>query len=412
MASDHALKTNGKSGAAILRKVNSALSTDFCPGANRYVYWLKSPFWVLVLATFGSILCGVFLNPLVFVLTATLVAVTGAGVILPWVAVRGIDCRVAFDVQRTRVGQPAMIRLTVRNRWPVPVWGLSLIRGFTADADSSPEGDEGVALARVPGWSTVEYSWAFEPRRRGVYPNDVAEVETGFPFGLFRAKKQASVDGQLIAWPQTVRLDGMPDAAESDQTEELCSDRRAGEFGDVMGTRPFRNGDSLRRVHWSQTARQQTLIVTERQAPAMTSVRLAVDNSQAVHASDSPDETIDLCVTAAASLCESLHRQHARVELALGNELFVVGEGAAGFNRAMDALAMATVDSTAKLAPLARSQGFEIRVTTATGAVARVPRQIVVGQHERASAAWIELDSHDSVMNRFPDLWRRACHVA
>ena len=256
----------------------------------------------------------------------------------------------------------------------------------------------------------MEYSWAFEPRQRGVYPNDVAEVETGFPFGLFRAKKQASVDGQLIVWPQTVRLDGMPDAAESDRTEELCSDRRAGEFGDIMGTRPFRNGDSLRRVHWSQTARQQTLIVTERQAPAMTSVRLVVDHSQTPHASS--EETIDLCVTAAASLCESLHRQHARVELALGNELFVVGEGVAGFNRAMDALAIASVASTAVSAPAARSQGFEIRVTTATGAATHVPRQIVVGQHENATAAWIELESHASVMTRFPDLWRRVCHVA
>lgn len=406
MSSELVHETDARS-QVLLHKVNSALSSDFCPWANRYVYWLKNPFWVLVLAIAGSITCGIFLNPLVFVLTVVLVTVTAAGVVLPWVAIRGIDCRVAFDVQRTRVGNPAIVRLIVRNRLPFPVWGISLIRGFAVDPGA--DSDEGLALARVPGWSTVEYSWAFEPRHRGLYPNDNAEVETSFPFGLFRAQKQASVDGQLIVWPQTVRLDGMPDAAESEHTEEQCSDRRAGEFGDVTGTRPFRNGDSLRRVHWTQTARQQTLIVTERQAPAMTSVRLVVDLSASSHPSD---KSLDLCVQAAASLCESLHRQHARVELVLGKEFFVAGETAAGFHRAMDALATATASSQPEPAGALRSQGFEICVTTPTGFVVGVPRQIVVGEGEAPVRPWIGLDSRDELVNRFPDLWRKACHVA
>ena len=84
-----------------LHRLNAALSSDFCPRANRYIYWLKNPFWILVLATAGSIVCGIMLNPFVFGLTATLVAVTGVGVLLPWISIRGIDCRVSFDIQRT-----------------------------------------------------------------------------------------------------------------------------------------------------------------------------------------------------------------------------------------------------------------------------------------------------------------------
>ena len=392
-----------------LHRLNAALSSDFCPRANRYIYWLKNPFWILVLATAGSIVCGIMLNPFVFGLTATLVAVTGVGVLLPWISIRGIDCRVSFDIQRTRVGLPVLVRLTVRNRWPMPVWGLSLIRGFAVD--TAKDGGEGIALARVPGWSTVEYSWAFEPRQRGMYPNDTAEIETGFPFGLLHARRAAAVDGQLVVWPETARLDGVPDAAESVQTEELYSERRVGEFGDMMGTRPFRNGDSLRRVHWSQTARQQNLIVTERQAPAITSVRLVADLSHSSHAAGRVEQTVDICVTVAASLCESLHRQHARVELVLGDRLFVVGEATAGFNRAMDALATVGVESTRGPFGRTQSQGYEIRVTTTSGVAAGIPHQIVVGPHDDAGSAWIRLDSRDSVINRFPDLWRRSCHV-
>ena len=59
-----------------LHRVNAALSSDFCPGANRYIDWLKNPFWILVLAIAGSITCGIMLNPLVFGLAAILIVVT------------------------------------------------------------------------------------------------------------------------------------------------------------------------------------------------------------------------------------------------------------------------------------------------------------------------------------------------
>ncbi len=305
-------------------RFSDALSTDFCPWANRYVYWLKKTFALLVLAIAGSIACGIFLNPLVLILTALLMAIAGIGVALPWIAMKGIVCRVAFDVPRTRVGTPAIVRLAVKNSLPFPVWGLSLIKG-SAKNDSA-DGNEGVAFARVPGWSTVEYSWPFEARHRGLYPNSAAGVETGFPFGLFRARRSVETEGRLTVWPSTVRLEGMPDASESRRTEERFSEHRVGGFGDMMGTRPFRPGDSLRRVHWAQTARQQTMIVTERQAPAMTSVRVVVDLSETSHSEPVRQSTVELVVKSATSVCESLHKQHARVELVLGDHLLVAGD--------------------------------------------------------------------------------------
>ncbi len=391
----------------MLHKANTALSVDFCPSFNRYVYWLKSPFWILMLATGGSALCGLLVNPLVFILTGILVLVATVGVLLPWMAVRGIECAVVFDVSRTRVGEPALVRLQVTNRWPLPVWGLSLIRGFTHDA--TPDGDGGVALARVPGWSTVEYSWPFSPRRRGLYPCGTAEVETGFPFGLFHARKPARVDGQLIVWPETARLNGIPDSSESPQAEDQFCNRRAGDSGDMTGTRPFRCGDSLRRVHWAQTARQQTMIVTERQAPAMTSVRVAIDFSEEAHPEATEDITVERCVQVAASVCESLHRQRSRVELAVGDQVLVAGDAASGFRQVMDTL------SVAQRHPLqtphaSRRQGFEIRVTTTHGQRPDHRGQIIVDAEPGGSGAWMELSARHAVISQLPECWRRVCH--
>ena len=52
-----------------LKSVSDILHHDFCPTINHWVYWLKNPMWTLLLAVVGSALCGIFVNPQVFVLT-------------------------------------------------------------------------------------------------------------------------------------------------------------------------------------------------------------------------------------------------------------------------------------------------------------------------------------------------------
>ncbi|RLS74339.1 MAG: hypothetical protein DWI00_09465, partial [Planctomycetota bacterium] len=114
----------------LLRRADAALHHDFCPWANRWVYWLKRPFWSIFLAMVLSGLCGVFLSVEAFFITGILGIIVGVGVAMPWLAMRGIDLHVTFDLRRGRVGQPVLVRLRIRNRWPWPVWGLSLVRGF------------------------------------------------------------------------------------------------------------------------------------------------------------------------------------------------------------------------------------------------------------------------------------------
>lgn len=288
-----------------LQQTNAALNHDFCPGANRWLYWLKNPLVSLLLAAGISLLCGVFLKTEALFITAILLLVAGVGVALPWVAMRGVDVHLTFDARRSRVGQPVMVRLRVRNRWPWPSWGLSVVRGFALrDCNDT---DEGVSLARVPGWSTVEYSWSFVPKIRGCYPLANPEIETGFPFGLYRASRKATVDGHVVVWPKTVMLAGLPDAVSTNQSDDQLADRRVGDFGDMLGTRAFRSGDSLRRVHWAQTARQQQMIVCERQASATTSVRVTLDVDAASHPDVVPSERDPMNPgTCGAGRCECL----------------------------------------------------------------------------------------------------------
>ncbi|MFO0977559.1 MAG: DUF58 domain-containing protein [Planctomycetaceae bacterium] len=393
--------------AGTAQSLHQALNHDFCPWVNRWVYWLKNPFWCLILAVLLSLICGLFVNPSAFIVTGILGMLAGAGVFLPWLTVRGLECHIRFDHRRGRVGKMSIVRLQIRNRWPWPAWGLSLIRGFSLKA--SHESSEGISLAKVPAWSTVEYSWPFVPASRGHYPLCAPELETAFPFGLFRFGRRAEVDGRLIVWPATVDLAGLPDTEET-RGDDSLAERRADDFGDMLGTRPFREGDSLRRIHWAQTARQRQLIVCERQAMETTSVVVYVDLDPASHIEWDADnrhseDSLELVIGTAASICESLHEQHCRVELVVGEEHFVAGSSATGFQNLMYRLATANLQSQPRLRISRKgSSGFGIAVTTTAGQRWRGSQlhglHVVVlatgptasTQEDRVSTGWIQLD--------------------
>ena len=414
-----------KQSIPLFLRADAALHYDFCPWANRWIYWVKRPFWSILFAIVLSVICGTFLAVAAFFITGILGLIVGVGVAMPWFAMRGIDLHVNFDLRRGRVGQPVLVRLKIRNRWPWPVWGLSLVRGFALK--DSAHTDEGVSLARVPGWCTAEYLWTFVPQVRGLYPLVTPEVETGFPFGLYRAARKASVDGHVVIWPSTVILSGLPDAAEIRESDEHLADRRVGDFGDMLGTRHFRPGDSLRRIHWAQTARQQQLIVCERQAPATSVVRVTADLEVASHPgcdaqARSVADTVDLVIRVAASVCESLHKQHCRVELLLNQKLFVAGDSAVGFQRLMDALAQATLnESTTSLSrPRSPGSAFGVVVTTPMGLrwrgrqlmdqhVIAVADESTMHQSAPVTGAWLSLRGAADVQTLLPRRWKGAC---
>jgi uncharacterized protein (DUF58 family) len=381
--------------------------------------------WLLVLVTIGSAACGLVVNPQIFALTGSLCGVFALGVVWPKIAVRGLHCRIRFESARTREGQPVSVRVRITNRWPWPVWGLALEQGFAVFPDSAQlESGESVALSRVGGWATSEFIWSFKPQRRGVYPLTNPTIETGFPFGLVKAHRECLAENELLVWPCSVRLESLPDTFDQSPRENQLTDRKAGDYGDMLGVRPFRVGDSLRRVHWAQTARHGRMIVCERQSAAACAVRIIADLRPEVHSGDGGDSTLEQTIRILASVCESLQAQRAVVECVIGHELFTLGNSEADWRRLMDRLARIPVngiDETPRVPWRGRSVS-QILVTTDTAASAATSmtsaesRSIVVHRESPhqifSDHAWIGLSSRVEALNGFRDLWVRACHAA
>jgi uncharacterized protein (DUF58 family) len=101
-------------------------------------------------------------------------------------------------------------------------------------------------------------------------------LEVLLPLGFFLKSKTLIAGRQVLVYPRllpaslaSVRRGGgrrSPDALES-----------RGREGDVTQLRDFHEGDEVRAIHWKQTARQQHLVVVERQRTTEKPVFLVVD---------------------------------------------------------------------------------------------------------------------------------------
>ncbi len=310
------------------------LTTDFCPWANRFVYWLKEPVGWFVLATAISVIVGLYLAPIGWTLAASLASVIAVGMVWPAVAVRAVSCRLSPGKAQVHEDDPCELQLAVRNRLPIPVWGLA-VEGFL---DRKCEDDEHsdvptVALAFVRAWATSTYRFSIRPALRGRYPDGDAVLTCSFPFGIWTAERKLKDVSPVTVWPKVFPIPGQT-AMTGRRAAETGEGNRRGRTGDFLGVREYRHGDCLRQVNWVATARTGDLVVTERSGPQCPSVEVIVDAGRGANRDQLADR-----VRVAASVLANLHQSGVPLRVHVGKQSFHVRRGWDGFVQMMDTLA-------------------------------------------------------------------------
>lgn len=312
--------------------------------------WLYTPLGVLTSAAVVALICGLVLHPRVFVLFAGLLAVIAVGTGWPWLTIRGVRGSLGFDCERCTEGESIDIWLTVTNYWPWPAWGL-VLRGVCASRFK--EVDDSIRILKTPGRTQTTYRWTFTPPRRGEYPLATPWLTTQFPLGVWEAKRRVVVQKRLVVWPKTYPVGPVPPGSEEVDCGEHTVRNRIGNGGDIIGVRPYRQGDSSRRIHWSQTARHNQLIVCEWQAVTRPAIQLILDVHPAVHvASSGNDGSREWAIRIAASFTQGWLQAGAQVGLVTHGAIFPPAAGAEQSHRILDALARLPEDSFTTLSQL------------------------------------------------------------
>jgi uncharacterized protein (DUF58 family) len=121
--------------------------------------------------------------------------------------------------------------------------------------------------------------------------------------------------------------------------EDNVSRSKVGNNGDVLGVRPYRRGDSPRRIHWAQSARHDRLIVCELQANGRPAIQIVFDDEPAVHSGDGPDSSREWAIRIVASLVKGWLEAGAQVAAVWNQQAFPAESGQRHLQRLLDSLA-------------------------------------------------------------------------
>src|SRR2546426_10743128 len=150
--------------------------------------------------------------------------------------------------------------------------------------------------------------------RRGVFMVEGIDARSSGLAGLFVFRRRLRSPGAMTVFPRYCALAWFPVPGRTGP--DIASVHRPDRNGlEVAGVREFRDGDSLRHVHWRSTARRGTLVVREFEHEAADAVALLIDTRAEGCAADRSGQAFEDLVQAAASIVHSVTRSGRPVEL-------------------------------------------------------------------------------------------------
>lgn len=141
--------------------------------------------------------------------------------------------------------------------------------------------------------------------RRGVYKLDSLTVKTGDPFGFFRLTKRLADGGEVKVYPRLRSFPGLDLPVYRQAGEQAAKNTVFEDRSRFAGLREWQDGDSIKQIHWKQSAKQEKIIVRKFESAAEAGLILFLDMFAESYRHDSGHLLEDLAVELAASLAYS-----------------------------------------------------------------------------------------------------------
>lgn len=206
-------------------------------------------------------------------------------------------------VDRAFTGDRVAVRLTIHNDGPLPLLWLEVDEQLPVEVRAAPFERRVVTLGGRARWHC---DYMLICSRRGRYAVGPTLLQTGDPLGIARQTLRLARRDELLVYPRVVPLLrlGLPTRsplATLPATAPLFEDSSR-----IIGTREYRRGDPLRRVHWTATARTGQLVVKQYQSAIARETQICLDLREGGYAARGRYDAIELAIVVAASLANHL----------------------------------------------------------------------------------------------------------
>lgn len=123
-------------------------------------------------------------------------------------------------------------------------------------------------------------------KRRGYY--ELAEIEVNIQdvFGIYKLKRKIRSKTSLLVYPETVDLSSFIITAVEQSGELLVEDPVFQDRSRISSLRNYREGDSVKSIHWKLSAKLDHLVIKDYENRGDTHVAIFIDNYQKLFSKD------------------------------------------------------------------------------------------------------------------------------
>lgn len=274
---------------------------------------MSSRFWVLIVSIYGILLFGLmFLDGRVLALALPLLIYLGAAI---FYAPEEAQWKISRQVSSLVVeqGAPVQVKVSVTNEGRAAE--EVLLEDILPSEISVDEGKWRWLVACEPG-ETVEYEYTVRCTR-GKHTLKHMSLLTGEHFGLFERRSELEAVGEFQSVPEVPHLGHIE--IRPRQTRGFSGPIPARQDGVGMsffGVREYQMGDSLRRVNWKVSARNEPWLFTNQfEQERIADVGLILDARSQTNIEVNERNLFEYSVQAAAALADSFLADGHRVSL-------------------------------------------------------------------------------------------------
>lgn len=323
----------------------------------QYHKWIFLGFGALCLLVVASLLNAAHL----YYMSAILLTLPAISYGLGWYALSGLTFRREMPSDAW-AGEESSIHYVIDNPSPVARFFLAIHEVFPAWITPTREEPP---LFNVSAKDTTHVQQSVLFQRRGVYLAQGFEVTAMDPLGVFAFTRRVSSSGELVVYPTPGPPVTLPvQGAERYGWQESTAAMQRGSSVEPDGVRDYTMGDSLRHIHWRQTARTGKLTVIEFEETLSQHLVLVLDLMRGTDIGAGAQTTLEYAVRLTVNLAQQAVQQGAEVRLLVppipqlqGYPTTLTGRGQEHMHLLLDVLARVESESTMPTHELLRQTG-------------------------------------------------------
>ena len=171
-----------------------------------------------------------------------------------------LKVKISYRTLSTEKYENTDITVTITNRFIIPLSPSALVGFFPYKNKERFEYQK--IMVSVAPFSSVTVSFNSPVKYRGVYKSGVEKFEIYDLFKLFRATKKIGKYEEYVVVPRKLVFDPITDAGDGD-SETLSQNSFSLDKNAFASIREYRTGDLIKNIHWTMSAKHDTLMVKQ-----------------------------------------------------------------------------------------------------------------------------------------------------